>query len=98
MAGEDDPRMLLLSPGDNVMVAREALSSGTVLTLGGATVRLAGAVERGHKLACRAIRSGEKVMKYGAPIGSATRPIAVGEHVHLHNIRSDYTATHIVGS
>lgn len=28
------------------------------------------------------------------PIGIATRAIAAGEHVHVHNIRSAYTATH----
>lgn len=97
MPGEDDPRLLLLSPGDNVVVLREGLPAGTVLALGGALVRLPDTIDRGHKLACRPIGPGEKVLKYGAPIGSAIRPIAVGEHVHLHNIRSDYTATHIVG-
>jgi hypothetical protein len=27
------------------------------------------------------------------PIGSATQDIAVGEHVHLHNMKSDYIQT-----
>ncbi len=48
----------------------------------------------GHKLARRAIAAGEKVVKYGAPIGSATAPIAAGEHVHIHNLASDYTPTY----
>lgn len=93
-----DPRLLLLSPGDNVVVARENLALGTVLLVGGREVALAGDVLRGHKLACRDIAPGEKVLKYGAPIGSATRAITAGEHVHLHNIKSDYTATHVIGS
>ena len=93
-----DPRLLLLSPADNVVVARDRLPAGTELHLHGRSVRLAAEIGRGHKLACRAIGPGEKVMKYGAPIGSATRAIAVGEHVHLHNIKSDYTTTHVVGS
>ena len=33
-------------------------------------------------------------MKYGAPIGSATAAIAAGEHVHVHNMKSDYTPTY----
>lgn len=33
-------------------------------------------------------------MKYGAPIGTATAPIAIGEPVHVHNLRSDYTPTY----
>ena len=93
-----DPRLLLLSPLDNVVVARDSLTAGTALRLNDEEVRLATDVARGHKIACRFIAPGEKVLKYGAPIGSATQVIAVGEHVHLHNIKSDYTATHIIGS
>ena len=40
------------------------------------------------------IAAGEKVLKYGAPIGTATAAIAAGEHVHVHNIESDYTPTY----
>jgi hypothetical protein len=98
MALPIDPRLLLLSPADNVVVAREPLPAGTVLTLAGQAIRLAAGLDRGHKLACRAIGPGDKVMKYGAPIGSATQAIATGEHVHLHNIKSDYTASHVIGS
>ena len=35
-------------------------------------------------------RCSEKVLKYGLPIGSATRDIAAGEHVHVQNMKSDY--------
>lgn len=93
-----DPRLLHLSPLDNVVVARESLAADSVLMLDGQAFTLAATVLRGHKIACRAIAPGEKIMKYGAPIGSAIRRIAPGEHVHLHNIKSDYTATHIIGS
>ena len=93
-----DPRLLLLSPLDNVVIARDSLAAGTALRLNGDEVRLVTDVARGHKIACRVIAPGEKVLKYGAPIGSATQAVAVGEHVHLHNIRSDYTATHIISS
>jgi hypothetical protein len=34
------------------------------------------------------------VLKYGVSIGSATADISLGEHVHLHNIKSDYTPTY----
>lgn len=48
----------------------------------------------GHKLARRNIAQGEKVVKYGAPVGSATAPIRAGEHVHVHNVKSDYTPSY----
>lgn len=47
----------------------------------------------GHKIASRDIAAGEKIVKYGAPIGSATTAIPAGEHVHLHNMKSDYLPT-----
>ncbi len=43
----------------------------------------------GHKYAIRAIAAGEDVVKYGMPIGHATVDIAVGEHVHVHNVKTN---------
>lgn len=51
-------------------------------------------VATGHKIALQPIAAGQKVLKYGAPIGSATRPIEPGEHVHTHNLKSDYLPTY----
>lgn len=51
----------------------------------------------GHKLALCRITPGEKVYKYGFPIGVATQLINAGEHVHSHNLKTglsgllDYT-------
>ena len=44
----------------------------------------------GHKLALAPIARGGKIVKYGAPIGSATADIAAGAYVHIHNMKSDY--------
>ena len=45
-----------------------------------------GDVPQGHKVALRAIKAGEKIVKYGFPIGEATLDIAEGEWVHTHNV------------
>ena len=45
--------------------------------------------EDGHKYARRDIAEGENVIKYGMPIGHATRAIAAGEHVHVHNLKTN---------
>ncbi len=45
----------------------------------------------GHKYARRAIAPGEMVIKYGMPIGRATRAIAAGEHVHTQNLATCLT-------
>ena len=43
----------------------------------------------GHKYARRDIAKGEDIVKYGMPIGHATCAIAKGEHVHVHNVRTN---------
>ena len=88
-----DPRLLLLNPADNVLVACQPIEVGEALLLDGQAVRMAVPLRLGHKLARRAIADGEAVVKYGAPIGYATCAIPAGEHVHLHNVRSGYTAS-----
>lgn len=88
-----DAGVILLAPADNCVVAARALAAGETLELDGAPLRVATAIELGHKLARRAIAPGEKVLKYGAPIGHATTAIARGEHIHLHNLASDWIPT-----
>jgi hypothetical protein len=85
-----DQRLILLSPQDNVCVACTNLPAGDALRIDGTTVHLSQSIPLGHKLARRPIKAGEKVYKYGAPIGTATLDIAPGAHVHLHNLQSDY--------
>ncbi|MDR7455397.1 MAG: UxaA family hydrolase, partial [Armatimonadota bacterium] len=46
------------------------------------------AIPLGHKVALRSLAAGEDVVEYGERIGRATRVIAPGAHVHVHNIRS----------
>jgi (2R)-sulfolactate sulfo-lyase subunit alpha len=42
----------------------------------------------GHKLAIRALKEGDTVIKYGVDIGRVVAPIKVGEHAHVHNIKT----------
>lgn len=42
----------------------------------------------GHKLAIRALEQGATVVKYGVDIGRTVAPIKVGEHAHVHNIKT----------
>ncbi len=93
-----DSRLLLLSPQDNVLVLRGAIDGGEDIKVGDATVRVHERIGIGHKIARHAIRKGDKIVKYGAPIGSATMDIAVGDHVHLQNVQSDYTPTYALAS
>lgn len=42
----------------------------------------------GHKLALRAFEKGDTVIKYGVDIGKVVAPIAQGEHLHVHNVKT----------
>jgi len=84
------PPLLLLHPDDNILVARRAIAAGERVEIDGESVLVPASIELGHKLARRAIAADARVLKYGAPIGSMKAAVARGEHVHLHNLRSDY--------
>jgi hypothetical protein len=84
------PPLLLLHPDDNILVARRDIAAGERLEVDGETFAMPVAIELGHKLARRALEADTRVLKYGAPIGSMKVAAARGEHVHLHNLRSDY--------
>src|SRR3954453_8469828 len=58
---------------DSVLIAREDLQAVY-------------ASARGHKVAGVAINAGEPVRNCGQIIGFASRDIAPGEHVHVHNL------------
>jgi altronate hydrolase len=64
---------LQLHGSDNVLIATEDFQG-------------VDAIPRGHKVASVAINAGEPVRKYGQIIGFASRDIAAGEHVHVHNV------------
>lgn len=85
---------LLLHEADNVLVARLSVDQGTVVALQDGAITLSRPIPLAHKIARHDIALGETIYKYGMPIGIATAPISAGEHVHIHNIRSAYTATH----
>lgn len=69
------PDTIRLHDSDNV-----AISCREIVDATGA------AVPRAHKIAARAIASGEPILKYGQVIGFASRDITAGEHVHVQNV------------
>ena len=68
----------VISQQDNVATALEALEPGSILLLGEARtshITISEPIPKGHKLSLRYIRDGENIIKYGIPIGHATRAI-----------------------
>jgi altronate hydrolase len=76
--------MVRLNFADNVVVASSRVPAGALVAVEG--VRALEAIPSGHKMATAAIAAGRPVLKYGQVIGQATKDIAAGAHVHLHNL------------
>ncbi len=85
---------VLLNSADNVFVCCKQLLVGGSTTLEEVDVSMTADITVGHKIARQAIAEGEKIIKYGVSIGSAVKDIAFGEHIHMHNMKSDYIASH----
>ncbi len=88
------PRFLRMRPVDDVAVALEPLSAGEMLDEG---VVLIDDIARGHKVALRDLHEGQPLRKLGQIIGLASRDIAAGQHVHLHNLDAR-AVPHALGS
>ncbi|KGQ44660.1 UxaA family hydrolase [Gallibacterium anatis] len=74
---------------DNVAVALQNLSAGTVIHLADKEIILKQDIPRGHKFAVKDIAAQENIIKYGYPIGHATCAIASGDYVHTHNVKTN---------
>ena len=91
-------KSIRIHPLDNGAVALTDLHAGE--TVAGITLRED--VPAGHKVALAPLHPGDKVIKYGCPIGHATVEVAPGSWLHTHNVRTDlsdtltytYTPTH----
>jgi hypothetical protein len=89
--------LLLMSPEDNCLIARIELAAGSTVPIDGQLVALPQHIHLGHKVARRDLAPGDKILRYGAIIGTATAPIPIGAHIHTHNLESDYLPTYTLG-
>jgi (2R)-sulfolactate sulfo-lyase subunit alpha len=52
------------------------------------TFKAANDIPIGHKLAIKPLAKDATVIKYGTDIGRVVAPIGLGEHAHVHNIKT----------
>jgi len=81
--GPTSAPFILLNPNDDVWVALRPIAAGTLLDEG---VRARSDIQAGHKVARRAVKSGDPVRRYNEIIGVASADIRPGDHVHLQNL------------
>jgi (2R)-sulfolactate sulfo-lyase subunit alpha len=93
--GPARPHVLAHSRKDNVaVVVVEGLTAGTaalgVVTEDNSTfsVMVKQDIPLGHKIALVDARIDDTAIKYGQDIGRFVQPIAKGEHVHTHNLKT----------
>jgi altronate dehydratase small subunit len=83
-------RCIHLDPADNTATALLDLEAGEAVEAAGpepaTPLILRQPIPYAHKFALAFIAKGRDVLKYGEVIGSATRDIEAGEHVHVHNV------------
>jgi len=79
---------LRINGADNVVIASQLINKGErVIVNGKPLLEAAQNIEAGHKIALVPIGAGKNIVRYGEPIVQATRAIARGEWVHVHNTR-----------
>lgn len=76
---------IIINEFDNVAVCLRPHTKGEVVE----GVTLLDDIPQAHKVALKDIKAGEDVIKYGNPIGHATKDIKKGEHVHTHNVATN---------
>ncbi len=82
-------KVLILDERDNIAVCLVDMAQGETIEQDELQITTLNTIPRGHKIATRPIAKGEGIIKYGERMGHAIEPIAIGEHVHVHNILGD---------
>lgn len=78
---------IILHPQDDVAVVKTPLTAGTTVMYNEAALAtISTTIPVGHKIAIRGVAIGQPVRRYGQIIGFATADIAMGNHVHTHNL------------
>ena len=76
---------LIIDKNDNTAIALVELTAGSEVH----GVVLTSNIPNGHKFALKNIKTGDRVIKYGYPIGHATQDIEAGSHIHTHNLKTN---------
>jgi len=87
-------RFIMHDKNDSVGVAVTEIKAGEVLEGwvmeddSTVTVTAINNIPLGHKIAMVPVKVGESIIKYSVKIGKTVQDIAVGEHVHIHNLKT----------
>lgn len=77
-----------ISPADNVAIALSDIKAGEETEVDGIQIRTACPVPAGHKVALKNLKAGEKVIRYGFPVGHLVRDVRKGDIVDHISLKS----------
>ena len=80
---------LRINPADNVAVALSELKAGTPIEVDNISLTLCTDIPAGHKFLLTPLRQGERIIKYGYPIGHITTNGMAGQLVDDRTIKTD---------
>ncbi|WP_428328693.1 UxaA family hydrolase [Mucilaginibacter sp.] len=83
---------LQIHPKDNVLVALQNLTQGTIINFNGATFALTDSVAAKHKFSLTDLQPGDEILMYGVLVGRAVVPVPQGGPI------STQTVHHAAGS
>lgn len=81
--------ILKINEKDNVVVALKDLTKNEIIEVDNKKIEIKEEVKRGHKIAIDNISVDDNIIKYGYPIGHATKDITIGDWVHTQNIKTN---------
>lgn len=84
---------LQISALDNTATLLKSVRISDEVVVGGQTdvlrIKALDDIPFGHKISIRDIHSSDSIVKYGEVIGTASRDIPAGSHVHVQNVESN---------
>lgn len=78
---------------DNVLIALTQIKANTIVFDNDLEISVLENIQSGHKIATEDIKEGENIIKYGYPIGYATKDIKRGQWIHSHNLKTNLHGT-----
>lgn len=84
---------LKINPADSVVVCLRAMKAGEIVSDGDKEVKLLQDTPAGHKVLLIDKKEGEDIIKYGYPIGHATKDLKAGEWVNENNLKTNLAGT-----
>lgn len=81
-------KLIRIDGKDNVAIALQMLRKGETILVDGISCTAGEDIPQGHKIALADVKKGDRIIKYGNPIGLASQEIKKGQWVHSHNLET----------